>query len=285
MKKYRLGLIQMDTGPKLDDNLNRIEKMIAQAASEGARLVCLPETANIIPEKNLSHYAESPDGRTVSHLKALAVYFGLWIHGGSFLEKNPAGLPWNTSPLIDPAGRLVASYRKLHLFDVKVKGGPSVRESKHMAAGDRIVLSPTELGRFGLTVCYDLRFPELFRLMALSGAEVIFIPANFTSHTGRRHWESLLRARAIENACYVVAAGQCGRKPRYQAYGHSLIISPDGEILGELGDEEAALTVEIDLDEVSKCRSEIPGLQNRREDIYHLECLKNSPFLVPRDGK
>ena len=263
----------MDSGPDLDENLDRIERMTARAASEGACLICLPETANIIPESNWAGRAESLDGPSLTRLKALARSFGLWIHGGSILEKNPAGRPWNTSPLIDPAGRLAASYRKLHLFDAEVKDGPSVQESRHMAAGDRIVVSPTELGLFGLAICYDLRFPELFRLMALRGAEVIFVPANFTSHTGRRHWESLLRARAIENACYIVAAGQCGRKPGYQAHGHSLAVSPDGKILGELGNEEAVLTIELDLEEVARCRREIPGLQNRRDDIYHLSAL------------
>ena len=270
MSGYLAGIIQMDSTADPDGNLERIDLLAEKAAGLGARLISLPETANVITVEASSH-AETIPGPTTERLAALARRLGLWVHGGSLWEKSGGPKPWNTSVMINPEGELTTRYRKLHLFDVEVLNGPSVRESALISPGGEIVLTETGLGRFGFTICYDLRFPELFRLLALAGAEVIFMPACFTEATGRAHWESLLRARAIENGCYILAAAQCGRKPKYQAHGHSLAVSPWGEITACLPEGEGLIMAEIDLEAVKLARQQIPGLANRREDVY---CLK-----------
>lgn len=269
MRGYLTGIIQMDSTDDLTANLARIELFAAQAAGLGARLISLPETANIIASDPGGH-AEPVPGPTTGRLAALARRHGLWIHGGSLWEKNDGGRPWNTTVLINPEGEVAARYRKLHLFDVEVEGGPDIRESDSISPGREIVSVDTDLGRLGFAICYDLRFPELFRLLALAGAEVIFVPACFAETTGRAHWESLLRARAIENGCYILAAAQCGRKPKYRAHGHSLAIGPWGDIIAARPEGEGCLLAEIDLDSVKAARRQIPGLANRRDDVYSL---------------
>lgn len=233
----------------------------------------LPETSNVITTL-ATEASEIIPGPTTSRLSALARRHELWLHSGSQWEKNPGGRPWNTTVLFNPDGEIVAKYRKLHLFDVVVSQNLTVNESDITSPGEEIVLARTSLGRLGLAICYDLRFPELFRLLALAGADVIFVPANFTAATGRAHWESLLRARAIENGCYILAAAQCGLKPQYQAHGHSLILNPWGEIIAGAQDQEELITADINLEEVAQARQKIPNLANRREDIYNLKASK-----------
>ena len=300
MSGYLAGIVQMDSTADLAGNLDRIEFFVEKAAAAGARLVSLPETANLIAA-DPAKAAETIPGPTTERLAALARRHGLWIHGGSLWEKEagerispvpaeplehhgrpneikpPPGKPWNTTVLIDPEGKAVSRYQKLHLFDVEVEDGPSFRESDHISPGQWMVRTDTEFGRFGFTICYDLRFPELFRLLALGGAEVIFVPACFTEATGRAHWEPLLRARAIENGCYILAAAQCGLKPKYLAHGHSLAVSPWGEIIARQPEGEGLILAEIDLEAVKAARRQIPALANRRDDIYRLQGrFKNS---------
>ena len=271
MSCYLAGIIQMDSTADLAGNLDRIEFLTDKAAAAGARLISLPETANVIAADPARH-AETIPGPTTERLAALARRHGLWLHGGSLWEKDErAGKPWNTTVLINPEGKVVSRYCKLHLFDVEVEDGPGFRESDLISPGEWIVKTNTDLGRFGFTICYDLRFPELFRLLALGGAEVIFVPACFTETTGRAHWEPLLRARAIENGCYVLAAAQCGRKPKYQAHGHSLAVNPWGEIIACQPAGEGFILAEIDLEAVKAARRQIPALANRRDDIYGLK--------------
>ena len=174
--------------------------------------------------------------------------------------------------LFSPEGRCVAAYRKLHMFDVNVEDGPSYRESDEIIPGATVCLADTDLGRLGLSICYDLRFPQLYRLMADNGAEVLIVSANFTDSTGEAHWEPLLRARAIENTCYVLACGQCGQKPAFKAHGHSMVIDPWGRILAEAGEKEEILYADISSEVLKKTRKQIPCLQNQREDLYQLQC-------------
>ncbi len=268
MTIYQLAIVQMDSGPDRTANLARLESLIAASAEEGANLVALPETVNAIVSGSFSQVAEPIPGFSIEALAKLARRHGIWLHCGSIVEQNPGGLPWNTSVLLNPEGNIVATYRKLHLFDVNIDNGPRVRESDNFSSGHEISSIQTPLGKFGFTICYDLRFPELFRSLALSGAEVIFVPANFTQNTGRRHWETLLRARAIENACYIIAPAQCGSKPQYQAHGHSLAIGPDGEILASLANDEGVALTLIDLEKVREARRQIPVLANRRSDLF-----------------
>lgn len=194
-----------------------------------------------------------------------------FVHGGSITEEIPGERrSYNTSVFIGPDGNVLAQYRKLHTFDITLADGTEFRESDRVCPGDQIVTVPTQLGIFGMSVCYDVRFPELYRLLALNGAQLFFVPASFTAETGAAHWETLLRARAIENGCYVIAAGQTGKKPAYTAYGHSMLVDPWGNVTVQAETEPGIFYGEIDLDLVRKIRSQMPSLENRRPDVYTL---------------
>lgn len=270
MNSYKVALIQMDSQDNERKNKEKIADYIEKAAKEGAKMVIFPETVDYIG-KRLKDHAKLIPGEWDEFLSEQAKKYSVYIHGGSVTEKNEQGNPWNTSLVFAPDGSCIAKYRKLHLFDVEVTNGPSYQESKMISAGNEIVTADTELGELGLAICYDIRFPEMFRIQSMQGTEIFIVAANFTYETGRKHWKTLLQARAIENTCFVLACNQCGTKPAFKAYGHSMVIDPFGEILIEGGDEEACLVVEIDLDQVKKARAEIPSLKNRRDDIYLLK--------------
>ena len=266
-EKFRLGLIQADSTKTIAENRSFLETQIRQAKEKGARLVILPEHADIVDfrsDQGLSEPAEA-------YFAAVAAKYGLYLHCGSYAEKNEAGRPYNTTLLFDPAGRQIAFYRKIHMFDVQVEGGANIRESDTVSAGDFLAVAETPLCTLGLSVCYDLRFPELYRLLALNGAQLLVVSANFTAKTGAAHWETLLRARAIENACYVAAVDQCGTNKNFRAYGHTMWIDPWGRVLGELEQEPGLLMAEFDPAEVVHARTQIPVLKNRRADVCHLD--------------
>lgn len=274
MERYKIGILQLDSGDDKTGNLERIERMIGEAVAGGAAMISLPEVMNIISGKDGPDPAEPVPGHTTGLLCRWAKQHSIWIHGGSILEGVPGEKPFNTTVLIDPNGDILASYRKLHLFSVDIPGGVRVRESDRMQPGSEIVSLSTPLGHLGLSICYDLRFPELYRLLALRGAQVLFVPASFTHPTGEAHWEPLLRARAIENGCYVVAAAQCGEKPKYLAHGNSLVVDPWGKIIARADHQsESVLLAEINLALVEKARQQIPALETRRPDIYTLEAV------------
>ena len=199
--------------------------------------------------------------------------YGIYLHCGSLTEQTPDGIPRNTSLVFGPDGRLLGKYSKLHLFDVELTDGPSYRESDDVSGGGEIVLIETALCSLGLSICYDMRFPEMYRLMAEQGAELLINCANFTENTGKAHWEALLRARAIENTCYVAAVGQCGQKPKFRAWGHTMLIDPWGEITAKLQqeDEPGLAMGEVDPERLRAVRSQVPSLKNRRTDVYRLE--------------
>lgn len=282
MRSFRTALVQMDSRENQERNLKEMEQRVSEAAANGARLVVFPETADYIGEDFRGHAADVP-GWLTRRLARIAGEYGIWLHAGSVTERYPgrgsAGKAVekdktgdsklrNLSMLFSPAGELCAAYRKLHLFDVEVENGPSYRESDEITAGEELTVADTELGRIGMSVCYDLRFPEMFRKMTLEGAEILIVSANFTDATGRAHWEPLLRARAIENMCYVLACGQCGEKKSFRAHGHSMIISPWGEILSEAGTQPEIIYADLDGEYLYSCRRQIPCLNNRRPDIY-----------------
>lgn len=273
MGGYKLAVVQMDSQADLQHNFKTAERWVGEAARRGASLVSLPETFNMIAGGEAAGSAETIPGPTSEFLAGLAARHRLWLHGGSFREISDSGKAFNTTLMFTPEGKLAAQYRKLHLFDIDIAGGPNYRESENTSPGPAMVTAQTELGCLGFAICYDLRFPELFTLMALAGTELIFLPANFTQTTGQAHWKILLRARAIENGCYIVAAAQCGLKPAYQAHGHSVIINPRGEIIAELPEGEGIVMAEIDLNTVAATRAQMPNLKNRRSDIYRLEKL------------
>lgn len=244
-------------------NVAEAEHWVRQAATRGANVVALPEVFVWRGLKKQEREAAEPiPGPTSQWLADLARELGIYLLGGSLLEAIPGNArAYNTSLLFSPDGRLLGSYRKIHLFDVDLKEGVSTRESETRASGDRVVVIETELCPMGLSICYDLRFPELYRRM--KGAQLIFVPSAFTAYTGMAHWEPLLRARAIENQAYVVAPAQFGKsRNSFETHGHSMVIDPWGKILAELPYGPGVVLAEIDLDYLLRVRTELPCLEH-----------------------
>ncbi|MEL7647955.1 MAG: carbon-nitrogen hydrolase family protein [Sedimentibacter sp.] len=272
MKKFTAAVIQYDSRNDKGENLKNFCKLIDEAALKGAKLVAMAEYFNLIGDNIGEGGAEEEiPGLTIDLMREKAIEHNMWILCGSIAEKNHDGKPYNTSVLLSNKGEIVCKYSKLHMFDVELNSGISAKESDTKQAGNRIVTAETELGHFGFSICYDMRFPELYRIMALKGAQVIFVPANFTMPTGKDHWEPLLRARAIENSCYIIAPGQIGKKTRFDAYGKSLIIDPWGNIIAKASDKNCVITAEIDYDYLQSIRDQIPSLKNRRTDVYEIK--------------
>ncbi len=267
MRKYQIAIVQLDTQEDIEKNNAAITGFVEEAAGKGARLVAFPEMMNYTGPGYAEH-AEPIPGPTTELLSALAKKHHVWIESGTIAERIEGKKPSNTLVLIDPDGNIVCKYSKMHMFDVQIKNGPSYQESAHNTAGNEIVLAETELGKLGFSVCYDLRYPELFRIMALEGAQVIFVPSSFTMNTGRDHWEPLLRARAIENGVYVVGPSQIGKKPKMNANGKSMVIDPWGNVIARASDRPCCTMAEIDLDYIEKVRAQLFSLENRREDMY-----------------
>lgn len=265
--KFIAAAVQMLATDDKAVNLAEAERWIRQAARTDARLVVLPEVFIWRGNKKFERdFAETIPGPTSAALAALARELKIYLLGGSILEAIP-GSPkaFNTSLLFGPGGELRASYRKIHLFDVDLANGVSLRESDTRAHGASIVAAPTELGVMGLSVCYDLRFPELYRGLADHGTQIIFVPSAFTAFTGQAHWETLLRARAIENQAFVIAADQFGKAAKsFECHGHSMIVDPWGTVLAELADDPGVISAEIDTDQLAKVRAELPALKHRR---------------------
>jgi predicted amidohydrolase len=271
---FRVALIQVDSRTDREKNLKKAEEKIREAQAAGAKFVVLPETVEYIGPDMDKHAVDHPE-KLVDYFGHLACELGIFLHCGSITEMSGEGKPRNTSFLFDPSGKCVARYSKVHLFDVNVTDGPSYRESDSIQAGEGVTLAETELGNMGLAICYDIRFPELFRILAEEGAELFVVAANFTKETGVAHWEALLRTRAIENTCYVLACNQCGKKAAFEAYGHSMIIDPWGTVLAQAGDEETIIYADLDLNEVKKVRREMPSLGNVRKDLYELRRFRS----------
>lgn len=263
----------MDSQNDKEENLNAAGEMIEEACRQGASIVVLPENMNFTG-RGLRHQAEPVPGHTTDFLAALAKQHGIWIVSGSFPEICTEENPRNTLVVIDPNGEICCKYSKLHMFDIDLSDGTSFHESHYTSSGEDIVLCETPLGTLGLTICYDLRFGELYRLLALRGAEVVFVPACFSIKTGPAHWEVLLRARAIENGVYIVACDQTGEKSNITAYGHSMVIDPWGKVIAKTDETPGVLMAEIDLSYIDEVRAQIPVLKNRREDIYELSGKK-----------
>lgn len=273
IRKYTVAVVQLDTQNDKGENLKTICNYIDEAAAHGAKLVSFPEVMNLVGE-NVGEGGkhEQIPGYTTEKLMAKAKEHGIYIHSGSFCEEIPGEeRAYNTTVMINPQGEIIAKYHKLHTFDVTLPDGTVCDESARIHPGDEIVTVDTELGKLGFAICYDIRFPELFRIMALEGAQVIFTPASFTMPTGKDHWEPILRTRAIENGLYIVAAGQIGKKARFAAYGNSMVVDPWGTVISRAKDQPGITYGEIDLDYLDKIRQQIPSLKNRRADVYTLE--------------
>jgi predicted amidohydrolase len=265
----KIALIQMRTPADQAAALAQAEPLIRQAAAAGAEFVATPEGTNILQRDRDKLFAVlkiAEDDPCVQGLIALAKDLNIWLLIGSALVKRPDGGAANRAMLVSPEGRVVASYDKLHMFDVDLPTGEAIRESASYTPGDRAVVVDTPLGRLGLTICYDVRFPKLFNALAQAGAEIITVPAAFTRPTGEAHWEILLRARAIETGAFVLAPAQGGRHEDGRGtYGHSIAISPWGEVLAVADhDEPCVVLADLDLAASAKARQAIPALKNER---------------------
>lgn len=258
--------MQVCAGADKAENLDRAESLVVEASRQGARLVVLPEVFAWRGERSLEpEMAEPIPGPISKRCAALAQRLAIFLVAGSLLERSDEARSFNTSLLFAPDGQLLAAYRKLHLFDVDIPGHVTVQESATRRPGNAIVTADTELGRIGLSICYDLRFPELYRALTLAGAEIIAIPAAFTFPTGAAHWEILVRARAIENQVYVIAADQIGAAPSgVTDFGNSLIVDPWGTPIARAPDGETVVVAQVDRDRQQRIRRELPCLQHRR---------------------
>jgi predicted amidohydrolase len=266
--KFRAALVQMRCGREVEPNLDAAETAIRAAAEGGADYVLTPENTSLMELSTKALFAKTlpEDGNpAVARLKSLASELKLWLHIGSMAIRLSDAKVANRSFLITPQGDIAARYDKIHMFDVDLPGGESYRESKNYQPGDKAVLADLPWGRLGLTTCYDLRFPALYRALAKGGADFITVPSAFTKQTGEAHWHVLLRARAIETGCFIFAAAQGGEHEMGRStYGHSLIISPWGEILAEAGSDPDVIFADIDPAQVADARARIPSLQHDR---------------------
>ena len=267
----RVAAVQLNSTADLSANLASAERLTRAAAADGARLIVLPEKWTAMgTEEDLRTAAQPLEGEAVEWARALARELGVDLIAGSIVEQVEGQEKYaNTSVHVDPEGEVRAVYRKVHMFDVEV-GGRTYRESDLEEPGDEIVCSQAADGtELGLSICYDLRFPELYRILAVRGARVITVPAAFTLATTRDHWETLLRARAIENQAFIVAANQVGAHPGgHRSGGRSMIVDPWGLVLAQAPDGEAYATAELDLERQAQIRAQLPSLANRRPEAY-----------------
>ncbi len=262
----RVAVCQLNAREDREANLAVAHGLLERAAAAGADLAVLPEYVDHLGPAATVPKAEGTDGEFAAFFSAAARELGMWVHAGSFHEAGPDDdRTWNTSLVFDRTGALAATYRKIHLYDVEIPGRVSYQESRTVAPGAEPVVTAVDGVELGLSICYDLRFPELYRRLAVAGARVLVVPAAFMAHTGRDHWEVLLRARAIENQCYVVAAGQIGdHEPGRTCYGRSMIVDPWGTVVAQMPDEVGVVTADLDLDRLATIRRDLPSLANRR---------------------
>ena len=266
----RTAVVQINSGPDRDLNIESAGRQVLAAVEDGAEFVVLPEKWSLLVTGDaVAEGAEDADGEAMTAARGWARGHGIHLLAGSFTEKSAdGGLPANTSILVSPDGSDVASYRKIHMFDVDV-GGVEYRESDTEAAGDEVVAAPLGTAKLGMTVCYDLRFPELFRALLDLGADIFAVPSAFTAVTGRDHWKVLLRARAIENQGFVVAANQFGTaEPHFDSWGHSMIVDPWGRVLADAGDAEGYAIADLDFAERDRILGSLPAIHNRRPDLF-----------------
>jgi predicted amidohydrolase len=261
------AVIQMTSNSDKAANLEKAERMIRLAAARGAQLVGLPETFNWRGKRSdEAAAAESLEGETLTVMARLACELEIYLLAGSITEHVPGeSRRYNTSVLFAPDGARLAAYRKIHLFDIDLPGRVTVKESEAKLPGSEVVTAATNLGTVGLTVCYDVRFPELYRRLVYAGATILTIPSAFTFPTGEAHWEVLMRARAIENQCYVLAPAQFGTNVHgFSDYGNSMIVDPWGRVLARASDQEGVLIAPIDMDYLARVRRELPSLTHAR---------------------
>jgi len=264
---FKVALVQNCAGADMDANIAECDALVREAHDRGADLICLPEMFSYLhtgssgleagPHPQESHPA-------LRHFSALAAELGTWIQPGSIAVEMPSGKLRNRALMLDSSGAVVARYDKVHMFDVDLADGESYRESDVFESGDEAVLAPTPWGLLGMTVCYDLRFAHLYRVLAQAGASFLSVPAAFMRTTGKAHWHVLLRSRAIETGCYVFAACQWGTHGSAVTYGHSLVVAPWGEIVADGGESAGVVIAEVDPAKVEEARAMVPALRHDR---------------------
>jgi predicted amidohydrolase len=268
-KSFKAACVQMNSAAEIAPNLESAARLIRAAAGAGAQFVLTPENTTLIEPNRARSLAKTPPEEAhpgVPHFSALAKQLGIWLLIGSMPVRADDKRIANRSFLFDPTGGIVARYDKIHMFDVDLPNGETYRESNGVRPGEQAVVAATPWGGLGLTICYDVRFGYLHRALAQAGAAMLTVPAAFTVPTGQAHWHVLLRARAIETGCFVFAPAQTGEHAEGRlTYGHSLIISPWGEVLADAGEAPGYITADIDLEQVHKARSMVPALRHDRE--------------------
>lgn len=265
------AVVQLHIEEDLDQNISKCVELTRQAVSAGAELVVLPEAIDYHGDKaSVTDIKTDIPGPVTDRFATLAKELGIWLLAGSIHENIPGSEhTYNTSVLFDRTGTEVARYRKIHLYDVHIPGRVEALESATIAPGNEIVTADIEGHKAGLTICYDIRFPELYRELADRGAELVFLPAAFMLFTGKDHWEPLIRARAIENQCFMLASGQQGVDKNGRAtYGRSMIVDPWGTVLATAPDGDGFAIANLDFDKLEKTRSELPSLANRRKEVF-----------------
>ncbi len=297
---FKVALCQMLVKSDKHENLNKAEKMIREAHQGGARMIALPEMFNCPYDSAVFRdYAEEADGETVQRMSAIAKELGIYLISGSIPEKadriapksegipeesdriapKSEGIPeqsdiaiYNTCFVFDPKGHIIGKHRKVHLFDIAIKGGIQFKESSVLDRGNDITVVETEFCKIGIAICYDMRFPELIRLMSLKGAKLIIVPGAFNMTTGPAHWELTMKARALDNQVYFAAVSPArDMAASYHAYGHSGVVNPWGAISGQIDEKEGIVFTDIDLDYIEEIRQQLPLMIHRREDVYKLE--------------
>lgn len=272
--RFKTAAIQMSSINNKEVNLKKAEQFIHLAAKEGAKVIALPEMFNFsgkVEEKKEN--AEPIPGPTINYLRKLVKKLGIYLLCGSILEKveeKGKNIFYNTSIFLNPQGEIIAKYRKMHLFDVTLLDGSRWWESELITPGDEIVQVTTSEAVFGFSICYDLRFPELYRRLAKKGVQIVFVPSAFTLQTGKDHWETLIRARAIENQFYVIAPNQMGKDTQGKSWwGKSMIVDPWGTVLAKAPERETVIFAEIDLSYQQKIRENLPSLSHMRKDLFY----------------
>lgn len=265
----KVGLCQTEVSGDKKTNIENAYNQICKAAYNGAKIVALGEMFNCPYNGELfKYYAEDEMGETLGMLKKVSRERGIYLIGGSIPEIEDEKI-YNTSYIINPLGNVIGKYRKIHLFDIDIKGKIVFKESEFISKGDEILVVDTEYGKVGVCICYDIRFPELFRSMTLMEAKMIFVPAAFNTTTGPAHWGTLFKTRAIDNQIFIFGASPARNKDEgYKTYGHSIVVDPWGEILAEAGEYEEIIYSYIDFDYQNKIREEMPFLKHLRKEIY-----------------
>jgi deaminated glutathione amidase len=266
-----IAAVQINARQDEESNIIKAFKYIDEAADAGAKLVALPECFHFMgPDDQKHEHFHAMESPLIKALSRKAAEHRIYLLGGSILQSSSKeGLCSNTSTLFGPDGSTLSHYSKIHLFDVNIPGSVVSQESKVMIPGKEIVLADTPHGKWGMTICYDLRFPELYRKLTLQGAELIFVTSAFALHTGKDHWEPLLRARAIENQVYIVAPNQTGcHFPEFSTYGNSMIIDPWGNVIARANEEEGIIMGEYDRMHLQMVRQKLPSLEHRAGKIY-----------------